>query len=94
MCAVRCDVELVIIQVSQDEDKARTSLAWYRRRKIDDSSIDDEMKELDAEKERAMALAAKPYTLKQLFGKRLRRPLFIAMFLQVDKIQQNIVSTL
>jgi hypothetical protein len=69
----------VSVQTVGSEEKARKALAWYRRR----SDIDSEMDELIRELEVAKAKAKKPFTVKELFGKKFRHPFFIAMFLQV-----------
>ena len=71
------------MQVKNDEAAARKSLAWYRRQKPDNSSLDAEMNELREEWQYVLAKHGTPFTLKKLFGKQNRKPFFIAMFLQV-----------
>ena len=59
--------------------KAKAALAFYRR----NTAVDDEMSKLDQDVKAAKALVDKPFTVRELFGKKYRRPFFIAVFLQV-----------
>jgi len=68
-----------IKQVLGDVPKARAALSFYRR----SNAIDDEMSKLDQDVKAAKSLADKQFTLREMFGKKYRRPLFIAVFLQV-----------
>lgn len=69
-----------VLQVLGDVPKAKAALAFYRR----NPAIDDEMSKLDHDVKAAKALADKPFTVRELFGKKYRRPFFIAVFLQVN----------
>ena len=63
----------------KDEGKARAALEWYRQRK----DVDAELEEMAADKETQAAEQSKPFTLAELFTKKYRHQLAIALVLQV-----------
>jgi len=65
------------IQVVGDMEKARSSLVWYRGR----TDVNEDIDEMEREKQ--AHLHEKAFTWRELCDKKLSRPLFIAIMMQV-----------
>ena len=69
-------------QVVGNEEEARKSLVWYRGT-VD---VDDEMNEMAREKQ--SYATNEPFKARDLLNRKLRRPLTIAIMLQVDVLHR------